>query len=217
LEHKIEELLKENNKLKESLNNGKVENHLDMTTKKPNNNNLMNNNQNQYIDMKQFKRIEPKIQERGSNRALNNSNDEKLRSEYLVKTNNLNAKTAEKIMKVSPGMSNKNNSKPLIAVNISNTNKYVQDEMSNYERHLMQNARIEFPCQNQNNNLQQISKTGQNAQLTQQKRNFQQMVKENYNFPMNVNEITNQNQIFQTPMPTCNYNGYELKKRAKYN
>ena len=86
---------------------------------------------NQYIDPKQIKKIEPKQINKQSTKNVNKSID-------YIKTDNLNAKTAE-IMRVSPNNMIVNN-RPLMAVNINNTNKLMKDENSNYEKYLFKQS-----------------------------------------------------------------------------
>jgi hypothetical protein len=76
--------------------------------------------------MKQIKKIEPKKPDKQSTKPVNKG------VEY-VRTDNLNAKTAE-ILKTSPhGVGNV---KPLMAVNINNSNKVYRDDVSSYEKAL---------------------------------------------------------------------------------
>jgi hypothetical protein len=94
-----------------------------------------------YIDMKQIKKIEPKRTDKQSTKQVNKT------IEY-VKTDNLNAKTAE-ILRNSPN--NIVNAKPLMAVNINNSNKVYRDEISNYEKALFKPNNTHHQNQRQGN------------------------------------------------------------------
>ena len=83
-----------------------------------------NNTPNQYIDLGQIKKIEPKQPNKQSTKTLNKNVG------HMIKTDNLNAKTAE-ILKTSPN--NMGNTRPIMAVNINNV---VKNEMTSMERHL---------------------------------------------------------------------------------
>jgi hypothetical protein len=158
LEQKVEVLMAENAKLRESLrnsinNNGQQVNYHNNSF----NNNSSNKQQltnsstnnvpttpNNYIDVKQVKKIELKKSDNKQSTRQNNKNS----MEY-VRTDNLNAKTAE-IMKASPNTLG-GNSKPLMAVSINNSNKIHRDEVSNYEKAVF----------NKNNNMTTGVKPGQ--------------------------------------------------------
>jgi hypothetical protein len=176
LESKVDSLVKENQKLKEKLiaaltnthnsnahnanqNAYNDHNNLNLTTN-PHNNTINNYNEGenqQFIDMKQIKKIEPKIKS-GSRNSNNNKN--------LVKIDNLNLKTAE-IMKNSPhniqNMPNSNNyynmynninvNKSLLAVNINSSNKKI-DDILNYEKTLLLNNQT---MHNNMNNLNSVN------------------------------------------------------------
>jgi hypothetical protein len=147
----------ENNKLKENIvNNTRQQDnsfiYSAINQGSVNNSNSTNNNNqstpNNFIDMKQIKKIEPKRTERQSTKQVKQPID-------YVKTDNLNAKTAE-IMKTSPH--NMGNIKPLMAVNINNSNKVYRDEVSNYEKTLFkQNINNNAPKQAQHLNNTGVS------------------------------------------------------------
>lgn len=141
-------------KLKETFMNGRVD--LVNSTQNTSNtkihtmNNNNNPNQNQFIDMKQIKRIEPKRPDINSTKGNLKAHP----SEY-VKIDNLNAKTAE-IMKASPSVLNNLNhqNKPLMNVNINNSNKNVKEDISNYEKALFNRQNMNS-MSNMNVNMQQ--------------------------------------------------------------
>jgi hypothetical protein len=162
--------------------------------------NSASNNQ-QFLDLNQIKKIEPKRNEKNSNKANPH-----------VKIDNLNAKTAE-IMKSSPAMANNtfnqlaNNNhlnqsnKALINVNINNSNRAInnKESFSNYDKNL-------FKPTNQQNNSN-VGNMG-NSFYQNQKRKYMQMT--NYdNFANNTTNVkvissinqNDYNQNFQTPMP----------------
>ncbi len=83
-----------------------------------------NNTPNQqYIDLGQIKKIEPKHPNKQSTNTL------KKNIGHIIKTDNLNAKTAE-ILKASPN--NMVSNRPIMAVNINN----IRTEHNSMEKHL---------------------------------------------------------------------------------
>lgn len=184
--------------------------------------------QAQFIDMRQIKKIEPKRNELTSTKGNQNKAD-------FVKIDNLNAKTAE-IMKNSPGfgnnlyqqnMQNQNFNpnatarRPLINVNINNSNKIAKDEMSNYEKQLFRQGmqgNTNTAMQMKNENVNQAIINNHNS-YNNQKRNFYQMTDFARGGIVNSNNENFQNN-FQTPLP----NNYGIDqsdllktKKFKYN
>lgn len=86
--------------------------------------NSVNNTPNQYIDLNQIKKIEPKQSNKQSTKNINKSIGP------MIRTDNLNAKTAE-ILKTSPNNMMGAN-RQIMAVNINNVSKYE----NSMEKHL---------------------------------------------------------------------------------
>ena len=137
LETKIDNLLKENNSLKETIKVKSI------------NNNTNNNNYNNYqnhpqktnnesfdgrniIDLSQIRKIEPKSGNRPSKKINNFINDD-----YTSNINNLNVQTASEQFK-------KGNQHNILNININNTNR-------NGYSHYFNNMVMETPINNNNN------------------------------------------------------------------
>ena len=230
----MEELTRENQKLKEVSLNGRAEFLMNTTGNNKTSLGKFNNlstvnqmtepnatNSNQFLDLKQIKKIEPKRPEKNSTHATKNlppNND-------YVKIDNLNAKTAE-IMKNSPGvgnnyqnqsfsgMTNNNtnfNQRALINVNINSSNRIDKNEISNYEKGLfrtyqgqMGNNQNNQSLSNStvNNSMNSYNSTNvNNPYYHNQKRKYLEMANSS-----NIHQIqNNQNSAmagghFQTPM-----------------
>lgn len=222
MEKKVEQLTQELKKSRESQLNGRVE-----TQQISGKFNALNSKTHQgigskqYIDLKQIKKIEPKRPDKSSTKGNN-----KYAPNDYIRADNLNAKTAE-IMRASPGVANNYqnqtftnnltsnmgniNTRPLMNVNI-NSNKAVNDEMSNYEKNLFRNNnQNSSKCgYNMNNSLN-------NPVYQNEKRNYQQMTK--YDRIMGNENYNNSNQNFQTPGPNNSMNNNEIMrtKKFKYN
>ncbi len=200
LEKKIEQLSKENQKLKENLMNGRADNIVNTSLGKINTSS--SNNQSNFLDLKQIKKIEPKRIDRPSNKVVNKNAADN------IKIDNLNAKTAE-IMKTSPGLGNNfqnslmhtnlNNQKTLINVNINNSNKIIKDEISNYEKNIFkaQSANVNIgEGKNDNKNLNN-SASNHSHFYQNQKRNYNQLIN-------NLEDYSNVDKSFQTPLQNFN-------------
>lgn len=201
LEKKIEQLSKENQKLKENFMNGRPENNINTSLGKINTNS--SNNPTGFLDLKQIKKIEPRRSDKPSNKAANKNAVEN------IKIDNLNAKTAE-IMKTSPGIGNNlqnnlistnlNNHKALINVNINNSKNILKDDISNYEKHIFKGppGSINYgEIKNENSNVNVSSLNNNNIAYQNQKRKYNQLVS-------NVENYSHTDKNFQTPVQNAN-------------
>jgi len=137
LETKIDNLLKENNSLKETIKVKSINNN----TNNNNYNNYQNNPQKtnnesfdgrNIIDLSQIRKIEPKSGNRPSKKINNFINDD-----YTSNINNLNVQTASEQFK-------KGNQHNILNININNTNR-------NGYSHYFNNMVMETPINNNNN------------------------------------------------------------------
>jgi hypothetical protein len=192
-------------------------------------------NANQFLDLKQIKKIEPKRPEKNSTKATKNlppNND-------YVKIDNLNAKTAE-IMRTSPGVGNNyqnqsfsgvtNNSnfnqRALINVNINNSNRIDKNEISNYEKGLFKQGQGPMGINQNpsnstmNNSMNSYNTTNVNNPYYQnQKRKYLEMTNSTNIHQIQMNQGMGMGGHLQTPMNNTgvSLNDMYRTKKIKYN
>ncbi len=224
LEKKVSELTEENSRLKEAHKRQEVLQVNNSVFKSSTNRQdvaATNSKNNNFLDLKQIKKIEPKKTERTSAKNYPGNND-------YVKIDNLNAKTAE-IMKTSPATNyqGQGNQRALINVNINNSNRIDRSEITDYEKNLFKNPHLPP------NNHSSINTNGHNATTlnkNQAGNSFYQHTKRKYNqinhynienLPQTEVDLRNQSNssfYYQTPLNNSfNINETYQSKKFKYN